>query len=93
MTVQVTIPRPIRLRRRWLYLAAATVLAAATTGAVLAFAVDTGTETAGVAVKSGASALSAQEQTYANMVGSLTPAQLQGIRYYWTPGSTSSAGK
>ena len=74
MSVHSTIAAPSRQQRRWLYVAAA-VLGAAVIGAVLAFTVGTGSNTAESASVP-VSGSAAQDAAKLPSIMSLTPAQL-----------------
>jgi len=99
MNVSTTIPATVQIRRSRLLglIGGVAALAAAVTWALSAYAVDTSEKAqvaaTGVAATSGATALSAQEQRALDLVNSLTPDQLRGIRFYWTPGSTGLAAQ
>lgn len=88
MNVSTTIPT-VQIRRSRLFglIGAVAVLAAVITWALLAFAVNTGSENAqagatSVTANSGTAALSAQEQSALNPVGSVTSVQLRSVGYH-----------
>jgi hypothetical protein len=85
MSAHTTTPMPTRLRRRWLFAAAAATIATAAASTLLAIGVgrhDTGQHTA---------APSNQEHRYAKAISALTPEQLAaayGTDTLWTTGLT-----